>query len=151
MTAHRTLMAVAVAVLLLTAPLVAAPLDPATAAPALDCEKRDFKGECVTEIPIVVPGTPEQSSGDAGPGGRSPVPAGSPTGHPLCSWVNTPATSTLRQMFPDAPPDAAFSRRDLLALPLALLLGRPTRRPLRYRADETLASASHAAFPGAWL
>jgi hypothetical protein len=39
------------------------------------------------------------------------------------------------------------SRRDLLAL----LVGRPTRRPLRYRADETLASAFQAAFPGAWL
>ena len=112
MTAHRTLKAVAVAVLLLTTPVIAAAFDPATAAPALGCEKRDSKGECVTEIPIVVPGTPEQPPGDTGPRGRNPVPAGGPTGHPLCSWVNTPATSTLREMFPDAPPDAVFQVMD---------------------------------------
>jgi hypothetical protein len=112
MSAHRMLKGVAVAVLLLTTSVIAAAFDPATAAPALDCERRDSKGECVTEIPIVVPGTPEQPPGDAGPRGGNPVPAGGPTGHPLCSWVNTPATSTLREMFPDAPPDAVFQVMD---------------------------------------
>jgi hypothetical protein len=35
-----------------------------------------------------------------------------PPGHELCQWVNVETTSTLRQQFPDAPPDAVFQVMD---------------------------------------
>ena len=76
------------------------------AAPS-DCAKTDIRGRCVVDLPVPVPGTP--------PGDTDPVsepvsgggPAGTP-GHELCRWVNVESTSTLRQQFPEAPPDAVF-------------------------------------------
>jgi hypothetical protein len=80
-----------------------ATLQAVTAAPA-DCVKTDVNGTCI-------PGTPASDPAPTGQPVRGGGPPG-PAGHPLCSWVSTPPTSTLRQMFPEAPPDAVFQVMD---------------------------------------
>lgn len=110
---HVALLAI-VSALLLGIPGLAGSPDEALAAPGYDCQKRDAKGECTTEVPIVIPGDPGEPGRDPEPSGQ-PVRSGgppAPTGHPLCQWVSIPATSTLRTMYPEAPPDAVFQVLD---------------------------------------
>jgi hypothetical protein len=85
------------------------PIHSVAAAPA-DCVKTDVNGTCITEITVPTSGTPSEDPAPTGQPVRDGPPG--PAGHPPCSWVNTPATSTFREMFPDAPPDAVFQVMD---------------------------------------
>ena len=109
MTTRRLITAVVV-VLGSIAVSVASTNTGAVAAPA-DCSKTNAKGRCDTEVPIVIPGRPSESTATPGQPVRGGGPPG-PAGHRLCSWVTIPATSTLRQMFPEAPQDAVFQVMD---------------------------------------
>jgi hypothetical protein len=78
---------------------------PVAAAPQ-DCVKRDGLGNCVTQLPVPIPGTPASQTPEPDRPGRG----GGPTG-PVspCLWVTVadpPASS--QAAYPDAPPDAIW-------------------------------------------
>ena len=84
---------------------------PADAAPQ-DCEKRGGKGQCVTELPVTVPGTPAAGSENPSgvPSGNSGQPASrSAAPSYTCRWatVGDPPDSA-KAAFPGAPPDAIW-------------------------------------------
>jgi hypothetical protein len=81
-------------------------------AQAQGCEQHSDWGECGVEIPVPV-GISEPVSDTGGDGGA--VGSAGPTVSPPCPWV-TPtganAQEGLRELFPEAPPDAVFQVQD---------------------------------------
>ena len=81
---------------------------PTAAAPA-DCTKPSpVTGECVTELPVPVPGSP---AGTASPSGA--LASGQPVGRPMapsysCRWVAADPPDSSKAAFPEAPPDAIW-------------------------------------------
>ena len=84
---------------------------PAGAAPA-DCTKvNPVTGRCITELPVLVPGTSPGGSEPSGvPSGSSGQPASRPAAPPpSCRWATVAdPPDSVKAAFPEAPPDAIW-------------------------------------------